>query len=232
MKLHQAANLGNLYRTQGTGFTRAKSSVNLQIPSCSPDLPRLSSTSRLNVRIPHTLPSVARAPYRAYKRPEQGAGIEFRIYHNFFDGLLKCAFDAVVCRFDYVLDLNSSHLFRHLVPWQFRSDRRCTRAAMYATDSLAGFQFVDSRVGNYIQLHMDRLEKLLAAARNNPNGLSFKDFEALLRQARWKFDRQKGSHQIWYSPKNSLISIQSKDGKAKGYQVKQFLEVYNRESNG
>jgi predicted RNA binding protein YcfA (HicA-like mRNA interferase family) len=79
---------------------------------------------------------------------------------------------------------------------------------------------------------MDRLEKLLTAARNNPNGLSFNDFETLLRRARWKFDRQKGSHQIWYSPKNSLISIQSRGGKAKGYQVRQFLEVYDRESNG
>ncbi|WP_442886391.1 type II toxin-antitoxin system HicA family toxin [Candidatus Binatus sp.] len=79
---------------------------------------------------------------------------------------------------------------------------------------------------------MDKLEKLLEAARNNPNGLSFKDFEALLRQARWIFDRQKGSHQIWYSPKNSLISIQPRGAKAKGYQVKQFLEVYERESNG
>ncbi len=79
---------------------------------------------------------------------------------------------------------------------------------------------------------MDRLEKLLAAARNNPSGLSFKDFEALLKRARWKFDRQKGSHQIWYSPKNSLISIQPRGGKAKGYQVRQFLEVYDRESNG
>ena len=79
---------------------------------------------------------------------------------------------------------------------------------------------------------MDRLEKLLTAARNNPNGLSFNDFETLLRRARWKFDRQKGSHQISYSPKNSLISIQSRGGKAKGYQVRQFLEVYDRESNG
>ena len=79
---------------------------------------------------------------------------------------------------------------------------------------------------------MDKLEKLLEAARNNPNGLSFKEFEALLKHARWKFDRQKGSHQIWYSPKNSLISIQPRGGKAKGYQVNQFLEVYEREFNG
>jgi predicted RNA binding protein YcfA (HicA-like mRNA interferase family) len=79
---------------------------------------------------------------------------------------------------------------------------------------------------------VDRLEKLLAAARNNPNGLSFTDFEALLKRARWVFDRQKGSHQIWYSPRNSLISIQSRGGKAKGYQVRQFLEVYDRESDG
>jgi predicted RNA binding protein YcfA (HicA-like mRNA interferase family) len=79
---------------------------------------------------------------------------------------------------------------------------------------------------------MDRLEKLLEVARNNPGGLSFKDFEALLKRARWKFDRQRGSHQIWYSRKHSLISIQPRGGKAKGYQVKQFLEVYDREFDG
>lgn len=79
---------------------------------------------------------------------------------------------------------------------------------------------------------MDRLEKLLAAARNNPNGLSFADFKALLKRARWVFDRQKGSHQIWYSPRKSLISIQPRGGKAKGYQVRQFLEAYDKESNG
>jgi predicted RNA binding protein YcfA (HicA-like mRNA interferase family) len=79
---------------------------------------------------------------------------------------------------------------------------------------------------------VDRLERLLESARNNPNGLSFKDFEALLKQARWRFDRQKGSHRIWYSPKNLLISIQSRGGKAKGYQVRQFLEVYDRETDG
>lgn len=79
---------------------------------------------------------------------------------------------------------------------------------------------------------MGRLEKLLEAARNNRDGLSFNDFEALLKRARWTFDRQKGSHRIWYSPKNALISIQPRGAKAKGYQVKQFLEVYDRESNG
>jgi predicted RNA binding protein YcfA (HicA-like mRNA interferase family) len=79
---------------------------------------------------------------------------------------------------------------------------------------------------------MGRLEKLLAAARNNPNGLSFKDFEAMLKLARWRFDRQKGSHQIWYSPRHSLLSVQPRGAKAKGYQVKQFLEVFDRESNG
>jgi predicted RNA binding protein YcfA (HicA-like mRNA interferase family) len=79
---------------------------------------------------------------------------------------------------------------------------------------------------------VDKLAKLLEAARNNPDGLSFKEFEALLKQARWMFDRQKGSHQIWYSPKNSLLSIHPRGGRAKGYQVKQFLEAYDRESNG
>jgi hypothetical protein len=79
---------------------------------------------------------------------------------------------------------------------------------------------------------VDRLQKLLAAAQSSPNNFSFKDFERLLKGARWKFDRQKGSNQIWYLPKGALISIQSRGGKAKGYQVRQFLDAYYKETNG
>ncbi len=74
---------------------------------------------------------------------------------------------------------------------------------------------------------MTRRDKLLARARNNPRGLSFADLEALLRHAGWSFDHQTGSHQIWYSPAGYRLSIQeTRDGKAKGYQVEQFLAQY------
>lgn len=77
---------------------------------------------------------------------------------------------------------------------------------------------------------MSRKDKLLEKAKQNPNGLRFDDFETLLRLCCWTFDRQTGSHRIWYSLKRNRLSIQeARDGKAKGYQVRQFLEQYERE---
>jgi len=74
---------------------------------------------------------------------------------------------------------------------------------------------------------MTKREKLLARAMNNPKNLSFGEFQTLLRQVGWTFDHQKGSHQIWYSPKRRRLPIQeAKNGKAKGYQVEQFLVHY------
>jgi predicted RNA binding protein YcfA (HicA-like mRNA interferase family) len=81
---------------------------------------------------------------------------------------------------------------------------------------------------------MTKREKLLAQAINNPRGLSFVDFQTLLHQAGWELDHQTGSHQIWYSPTGYRLTIQKgKSGRAKGYQVEQFLlryEVENEEA--
>ncbi|GBF79274.1 type II toxin-antitoxin system HicA family toxin [Aphanothece sacrum] len=78
---------------------------------------------------------------------------------------------------------------------------------------------------------MGKKEKILEQARRNPQGLSFDDFESLLLLCRWELKRQRGSHRFWYSPNKYRISIQPmKDGKAKAYQVKQFLETYDREN--
>lgn len=70
---------------------------------------------------------------------------------------------------------------------------------------------------------MSQYRKLLNKAERNPNGLSFSDFQTLMIQCGWTQDRQKGSHQIWYSPQGVRISIQNRNGMAKGYQVRQFL---------
>ncbi len=72
---------------------------------------------------------------------------------------------------------------------------------------------------------MNRKDRLLAKAKNNPNGLRFGEFETLLSQCGWMFRRQTGSHRYWYSPH----SIQSSGGNAKGYQVRQFLKRYDEE---
>jgi predicted RNA binding protein YcfA (HicA-like mRNA interferase family) len=78
---------------------------------------------------------------------------------------------------------------------------------------------------------MGKKEKLLEKAQRAPQGLKFGDFETLLRQCDWTFDHQTGSHRIWYSPKKHRLSIQeARDGKAKGYQVRQFLAQYEKET--
>ena len=78
--------------------------------------------------------------------------------------------------------------------------------------------------------NMTRRDNLLARAINNPKGLSFAELQTLLRQAGWTLDHQKGSHQIWYSPKGRRFAIQqAESGTAKGYQVEQFLVQYEVE---
>ncbi len=77
---------------------------------------------------------------------------------------------------------------------------------------------------------MTKHEKLTMKARENPAGLSFKEFVTLLSRSGWLFDHQTGSHQIWYSPGGVRLSVQEgRDGKAKSYQVKQFLACFDEE---
>jgi len=79
---------------------------------------------------------------------------------------------------------------------------------------------------------MTKREKLLARAINNPKDLSFGEFQTLLKQAGWILDHQKGSHQIWYSQKQHRLPIQEgRNGKAKSYQVEQFLSQYEETRN-
>jgi len=78
---------------------------------------------------------------------------------------------------------------------------------------------------------VSRHEKQLAKAKNNPEGLSFAEFQTLMSRCGWIVDHQSGSHQIWYSPKGHRISVQNRNCKAKGYQVRQFLERF-KEENG
>ena len=74
-------------------------------------------------------------------------------------------------------------------------------------------------------------QKLLDKAIRNSNGLRFNEFETLLKQCGWTFDRQRGSHRIWYSPQGVRLSIQAKGNRAKGYQVEQFLKYYEEEQS-
>lgn len=82
----------------------------------------------------------------------------------------------------------------------------------------------------YMVTNMVKKDKLLNKALNNPKGLKFKEFETLLTQCGWIYKRQKGSHAVWMSPSKQLLPVQAtKDGGAKPYQVKQFIQYYNKE---
>ena len=77
---------------------------------------------------------------------------------------------------------------------------------------------------------MTKKEKLWKKAQQNPQNLTFKEFETLLEQNGWKLARQKGSHRLWSSAKGQSLPIQPrKDGKAKVYQVQQFIKCQQEE---
>ncbi len=76
---------------------------------------------------------------------------------------------------------------------------------------------------------MTKHDKLFEKALNNPYGLSFESFKTLLRRCGWIQKRCRGSHEIWSSPNGKILSVQDKNGKAKGYQVEQFLKQYREE---
>ena len=79
---------------------------------------------------------------------------------------------------------------------------------------------------------MANIEKLLEAARNNPNNLNFGDFETLVRRFGFLHARTSGSHRIYKDAMGRLLNIQPrKDGKAKHYQVKEFLRLVEPQSN-
>ncbi len=75
---------------------------------------------------------------------------------------------------------------------------------------------------------MTRIAKLYAAVLDNPRAsLSFRDFLALVQAFGFVPARQKGSHMAFTHPRSArpLILQPRKDGKAKPYQVAQFLDM-------
>lgn len=77
---------------------------------------------------------------------------------------------------------------------------------------------------------MSQKQKIFEKAKHHLQGLRFVDFQNLMRQYGWEKDHQRGSHEIWYSAHKIRLSIQNKNGMAKGYQVRQFLK-YLEENN-
>ena len=71
-----------------------------------------------------------------------------------------------------------------------------------------------------------RWRKLFRKALNNPRGLRFGEFTALVEAYGYLLGRISGSHHIYYHPQvPSPLNIQpDRNGMAKAYQVRDFLE--------
>lgn len=79
---------------------------------------------------------------------------------------------------------------------------------------------------------MTRRAKLLEKARTKPGSLRFQEFETLMAHCGWSMDRQRGSHRIWKSSKGARLPVQEgRGGKAKAYQVEQFLGLFEEETH-
>ena len=66
------------------------------------------------------------------------------------------------------------------------------------------------------------LERILAGSRN----VRFADFRGLIRAFGFRLDRIAGSHHIFVHPNVPiLVNVQNVGGKAKPYQMRQFLKL-------
>ncbi len=71
--------------------------------------------------------------------------------------------------------------------------------------------------------------KLLKKAVANPRGLRFGELTALVEAFGFRLARISGSHHIFEHPQvPELVNIQERKGKAKAYQVRQFLDLVER----
>ena len=73
---------------------------------------------------------------------------------------------------------------------------------------------------------MGKKQKLLLQILNNPKNVSFNDMQNLVEAFGFTLLRINGSHHIFAHPDiDSLVNIQNTKGKAKPYQVRQFLTL-------
>lgn len=73
---------------------------------------------------------------------------------------------------------------------------------------------------------MSKKQKLLQQVLNNPKSVSFKDMVSLIEAFGFTLSRINGSHHIFTHPEIAeLVNIQNVKGKAKPYQIRQFLSL-------
>jgi predicted RNA binding protein YcfA (HicA-like mRNA interferase family) len=71
--------------------------------------------------------------------------------------------------------------------------------------------------------------KLLQKALFSPQNVRFGEMVALAEAFGFRLSRVKGSHHIFVHPQvRELINLQDVDGKAKPYQIRQFLRLVER----
>ncbi|MEW5798662.1 MAG: type II toxin-antitoxin system HicA family toxin [Bacteroidota bacterium] len=69
------------------------------------------------------------------------------------------------------------------------------------------------------------LQKILAGSSN----IRFAEFQSLVEAFNFRLDRVSGSHHIYiHSKVEELVNIQNVKGKAKPYQIKQFLSLVEK----
>jgi hypothetical protein len=76
---------------------------------------------------------------------------------------------------------------------------------------------------------MGRCEKLLEAARTNPQNLRFEELCQLAECHGFVPRGGKGSHRVYKGPGGTLPLQTGSNGKAKVYQVKQLLSIIDNE---
>jgi predicted RNA binding protein YcfA (HicA-like mRNA interferase family) len=71
--------------------------------------------------------------------------------------------------------------------------------------------------------------KLLQKALSSPKNMQFNEMVTLVEAFGFRLSRVKGSHHIFVHPQvRELVNLQNVGGKAKPYQVRQFLRLVER----
>ncbi len=82
---------------------------------------------------------------------------------------------------------------------------------------------------------MNERQKILQKVLNNPKNVRFLEVKSIVEAFGFKLSRISGSHHIFtHSNLSEIVNLQNVNGRAKSYQVKQFLrlvERYNLELN-
>lgn len=76
---------------------------------------------------------------------------------------------------------------------------------------------------------MTKKQKLIRKLLSGSKNITFQDAQTAIEAFGFHLTRIKGSHHIYAHPSvPELINLQNVDGKAKSYQIKQFLEIVER----